>query len=226
MTKDEYPDILLPRDVCNWLGIQKASLYRLLRERKIPAFRVGAGGRASGKWRFMRNELAAWISAKEKRAVLAQSVVLAHEVTAGIRKRSVRNGYLRKYQTRPSAEAIPAIPLVLGTCRTYESATSAATKIAQDGRCTDIPDYIAWTLTLHGAYSNETGGATVHQEARELVVAWHPVLCRIVDEADVSATYRLTITAAQPVAPWRSGNVTLLGDAIHNVRPSFEMGVR
>jgi len=72
-------------------------------------------------------------------ALLAQSVVLAREVTAGIRKRSVRNGYLRKYQTGPSAEAIPAIPLVVGTCRTYESATSAATKIAPDVRCTDIP---------------------------------------------------------------------------------------
>jgi hypothetical protein len=79
---------------------------------------------------------------------------------------------------------------------------------------------------LHGADSNEVGGATVHQEACELVVSWRPVLCRIVDETDVSATYRLTITAAQPVAPWRSGNVTLRGDAIHNVRPSFDMGVR
>jgi hypothetical protein len=49
-----------------------------------------------------------------------------------------------------------------------------------------IPDYIAWTLSLNGVDPGDADSATVHQRARELVAAWHPVLCRLVEEADTS----------------------------------------
>jgi len=64
----------------------------------------------------------------------------------------------------------------------------------------------------------------MHEQARSLVAGWHPALRRIVDVADVPATYRLVISAARTVNPWPSENVTLLGDAIHTMTPAFGEG--
>jgi 2-polyprenyl-6-methoxyphenol hydroxylase-like FAD-dependent oxidoreductase len=112
--------------------------------------------------------------------------------------------------------------MVLGTSRTWEPAPDAAARIAPDVALTEIPDYISWTLSLDGSGLGDTDGAygeVVHQQARKLVTEWHPVLRRLVDEADVPATYRFVVRAAQPVPPWQPRNVTLLGDAIHTMTP-------
>jgi 2-polyprenyl-6-methoxyphenol hydroxylase-like FAD-dependent oxidoreductase len=42
---------------------------------------------------------------------------------------------------------------------------------------------------------------------------------RIIEEAERAATFLVTIRSARPVKPWQTGNVTLLGDAIHTMSP-------
>jgi hypothetical protein len=66
-------------------------------------------------------------------------------------------------------------------------------------------DYLAssWTLSLNGVDPGDAGSAKVHQRVRELVAAWHPVLRRLVEEADTSDTYRFAITAG----PWCAGGL-------------------
>lgn len=54
---EEYPDILTPQDAIEILGIGKNLFYKLLKDRAIPAKRVG------GKvWRIAKKDLIAYIS--------------------------------------------------------------------------------------------------------------------------------------------------------------------
>ena len=84
-----------------------------------------------------------------------------------------------------------------------------------------------WTLSVSLAQlplSNEqfrdVDGATLQAVARELVKEWHPVLRRLLDEADIPATFLIDLRYAEPVKRWQTTNVTLLGDAIHTMPPS------
>ena len=79
----------------------------------------------------------------------------------------------------------------VATCRQVESAATATAKFAP----------------------------TLHQHARSLVKEWHPALRRLIDEADIPATFPVPITSALPVKVWHTPNVTLLGDAIHTMSP-------
>ena len=47
-----YPDILTTRDVMEILSISKNTLYHMIRDRRIPAFRLG-----NRCWRFRRDDL-------------------------------------------------------------------------------------------------------------------------------------------------------------------------
>jgi 2-polyprenyl-6-methoxyphenol hydroxylase-like FAD-dependent oxidoreductase len=65
----------------------------------------------------------------------------------------------------------------------------------------------------------DAGAATLHRLASDRVREWHPGVRRILDTADVAATFPVNIRSARPVEPWPSSNVTLLGDAIHTMSP-------
>ncbi len=49
-------DILTIREVADYLKITERTLYRLVQEGKLPAFKVG------NSWRFRREDLERWIS--------------------------------------------------------------------------------------------------------------------------------------------------------------------
>ncbi len=51
-------EILTLKDVAAYLKLSELSLYRLLRQRKIPAFKVGQ------QWRFQKSALDDWIQQK------------------------------------------------------------------------------------------------------------------------------------------------------------------
>jgi len=63
---DEH-DILTVEEVARYLKVTERHVYKLLSDRKIPAFKVG------GAWRFKREQLEQWIEegvneqSKEKR---------------------------------------------------------------------------------------------------------------------------------------------------------------
>jgi len=106
----------------------------------------------------------------------------------------------------------------VATCRQVASAATATAKFAPTLHLTDIPGYFSWTLSLSEAW-RDADGSTLHRQARSLVKEWHPALRRLIDEADIPATFPVPITSARPIKQWHTPNVTLLGDAIHTMSP-------
>ena len=47
-----YPDVLTPREVREILSVSKNTLYRLIREERLPAFRLGRRS-----WRFRKEDI-------------------------------------------------------------------------------------------------------------------------------------------------------------------------
>jgi 2-polyprenyl-6-methoxyphenol hydroxylase-like FAD-dependent oxidoreductase len=89
-------------------------------------------------------------------------------------------------------------------------------------------DYMLWALIAPAdAYPSEThsfdGRALQHLVGR-MIAAWHPGLRRLVAESDPASMSFNPFKTMAPVAPWVSTNVTLLGDAIHNMPPVGGLG--
>ncbi|OLB64599.1 MAG: hypothetical protein AUI10_10405 [Actinobacteria bacterium 13_2_20CM_2_72_6] len=58
----------------------------------------------------------------------------------------------------------------------------------------------------------------------EAVAGWHPAVRGLYAHADADTFFPITIRAGQRVEAWRSGPVTLLGDAIHAMPPTGGVG--
>jgi excisionase family DNA binding protein len=56
------PRVLTVRELAGYLRVHQATVYRLLREQKLPAFRVGSD------WRFNREEIERWMIEEQKRS--------------------------------------------------------------------------------------------------------------------------------------------------------------
>ena len=57
-TRSPKTDILMIKDVAEYLKVTERTIYRLAAAKKIPAFKVG------GSWRFSRTDIDAWIRAQ------------------------------------------------------------------------------------------------------------------------------------------------------------------
>lgn len=55
--------LLTLQEVAHYLRINKFTLYRLIVQRKIPAFKVGS------QWRFSKNVIEAWLRKNENVAI-------------------------------------------------------------------------------------------------------------------------------------------------------------
>ncbi|MFB7715892.1 FAD-dependent oxidoreductase [Nocardia sp. NPDC056100] len=53
---------------------------------------------------------------------------------------------------------------------------------------------------------------------------WHPALGALFAHADPESFFPIALRAGEPVPPWESGPVTLLGDAIHTMPPTGGVG--
>jgi excisionase family DNA binding protein len=51
-------EILTPKEVCEMFRIHRATLYKLVREGKIPSFRIG------GDWRFRKDLILRWMAGR------------------------------------------------------------------------------------------------------------------------------------------------------------------
>jgi 2-polyprenyl-6-methoxyphenol hydroxylase-like FAD-dependent oxidoreductase len=111
------------------------------------------------------------------------------------------------------------VAMAVATCTKRQSLAAATARLAPALRLVETPDYLSWTL---GPLSDEFRGAdgpTLHRLAQRMLQDWHPAVRRIVEEADVAATFTVTIRSARPVERWQVANVTLLGDAVHTMSP-------
>lgn len=53
--KKEEKEVLTPKEAANYLRISQSSLYRYMRNKQIPCFKVG------NRWRFKKSVLDKWI---------------------------------------------------------------------------------------------------------------------------------------------------------------------
>ena len=60
------PDIISVPDACNFLGVHRNTLYKLIQAGELPAFRMMTGGR----WKFRKKELEQWLEDKQSRTRL------------------------------------------------------------------------------------------------------------------------------------------------------------
>jgi 2-polyprenyl-6-methoxyphenol hydroxylase-like FAD-dependent oxidoreductase len=94
----------------------------------------------------------------------------------------------------------------------------------------DLPDHLFWVINGRASRLGLTS-ETRHRSAEEFmhlalrqVNNWHPLLRWIVAESDPRSLVGVPLHSAQPVAPWPSTHVTLLGDAIHTMTPLQGLG--
>lgn len=103
--------------------------------------------------------------------------------------------------------------------------SDATARFAPAVHLTDAPDYLMWTLSLPSALPRSeveflnVDAPSLHAMAQEITKAWHPSLKRIIEEAEIAATFPVILQYSKPVKAWKSPNVTLLGDAIHTMTP-------
>jgi 2-polyprenyl-6-methoxyphenol hydroxylase-like FAD-dependent oxidoreductase len=94
----------------------------------------------------------------------------------------------------------------------------------------DREEYVMWAVTARRAKfgfppdEDALTGAELKTSVQQLTGDWHPMLRRLIDRTDPSTIGALSVKTSTPVAPWKTGNVTLLGDALHNMPPFRGVG--
>ncbi len=66
---------------------------------------------------------------------------------------------------------------------------------------------------------NELDGNGLKNVVRSRMETWHPSLRRLVEMADPSTVSAFAVKTSVPIGHWATRNVTLLGDALHNMTP-------
>jgi 2-polyprenyl-6-methoxyphenol hydroxylase-like FAD-dependent oxidoreductase len=89
-------------------------------------------------------------------------------------------------------------------------------------------DYINWGLSATAdklpADVTELRGAELVKLALDLTPGWHPNLRRLFELTDPGTCFPVNIQTSVPLDPWKTTNVTLLGDAIHTMTPGRGVG--
>ena len=94
----------------------------------------------------------------------------------------------------------------------------------------DRDEYVMWGFSAHRDRFDLAGAAAdvVLPDAGAAVLAqmpdWSPGLRRLVEGAEASSLTSFAVKSSVPVAPWATGSVTLLGDALHNMTPFRGIG--
>jgi 2-polyprenyl-6-methoxyphenol hydroxylase-like FAD-dependent oxidoreductase len=89
-------------------------------------------------------------------------------------------------------------------------------------------DYVMWGFAAADHWLPEAvtsmHGAELQQLVLDLTADWHPNLRKIFALGDPDSSFPLRIRTSEPIPPWRTTNVTLLGDAIHTMTPGRGVG--
>lgn len=89
-------------------------------------------------------------------------------------------------------------------------------------------DYVFWSYTAKAsAFPKEIErleGLALQRIVRGRIGGWHPDLVRLVTASDPETVGPVRIRSMERVEPWDTSNVTLIGDAIHNMTPMAGIG--
>lgn len=98
-----------------------------------------------------------------------------------------------------------------------------------DGDESSAPEhYIVWAYVAPSSEipqgEGPVYGAELHDYVLDSIKGWAPELRELVTGSDTSSTKCLSLRSMPILTSWESSNVTLLGDAIHNMTPMGGMG--
>lgn len=112
---------------------------------------------------------------------------------------------------------------------TRPEAGKAAVADPDDGTY-DREEYVMWGFSAgrekFGIPENNTALAddVLKDAVEKLMAEWHPALRRLVQMAEASTLTSFRVKTSVPIPPWKTRNVTLLGDALHNMTPFRGIG--
>ena len=101
---------------------------------------------------------------------------------------------------------------------------------AGNEHCYDREKYVMWGFSAHDdtldlpANLADASGEGAITAVISLMDTWHPALRRLVQITDVSTATIFPVKTSVPIPPWPTRNVTLLGDALHNMTPFRGIG--
>lgn len=94
--------------------------------------------------------------------------------------------------------------------------------------CEDTADYLMWAFVAHRsglpAEISALRGQALRRQVEQRTEGWHPGLRLLISETSDDTIEIFPFKAAARVAPWASGPVTLLGDALHHMPPVGGLG--
>lgn len=89
-------------------------------------------------------------------------------------------------------------------------------------------DYINWGYAAAArrfpADALQQRGTELVELVSEMTTDWHPNLRRLIHLPDPSTCFPVNIRTSVPIPQWPSGNVTLIGDAVHTMTPGRGVG--
>jgi len=90
-------------------------------------------------------------------------------------------------------------------------------------------EYVMWGFSAHrakfgSADLDRLGGEELKAAVLGLMQDWQPSAKRLVQAADASTVSAFAVKTSVPIPPWQTRNVTLLGDALHNMTPFRGIG--
>jgi 2-polyprenyl-6-methoxyphenol hydroxylase-like FAD-dependent oxidoreductase len=89
-------------------------------------------------------------------------------------------------------------------------------------------DYLLWALIASSSEYPDDMPQLPEQDllrvANQMMASWHPQLRRLVAASAPKTVSFISFKASTVIGPWESTNVTLLGDAIHNMPPVGGLG--
>ncbi len=96
----------------------------------------------------------------------------------------------------------------------------------------DREEYVMWGFTARRekfrlpADKRDVDGCDFKRAVETLMADndWHPALRKLVQRTSPAAIKTFAVKTSVPLAPWKTRNVTLLGDALHNMPPFRGVG--
>lgn len=94
----------------------------------------------------------------------------------------------------------------------------------------DRSEYVMWGFSMHrdALGLQRPVDEIAGEEARAVVLAqlrdWCPELRRLIERAEASSLTAIAVKSAVPLEPWPTRQITLLGDALHNMTPYRGVG--
>ena len=120
------------------------------------------------------------------------------------------------------------VGMALGLMEFTERPPAAAARLCPDLRLPDRADYLMWALGAEGRFFppnlRELAPDALRASALHIIRRWHPQLRELVSRCEPDLTFALTVRTSREMAAWQPSRVTVIGDAIHAMKPAGGSG--